>query len=50
LLGSSHGSEIGPMLQECLGTEYKIKSILKSIAPLANVVEDAGKPGNDLTK
>ena len=43
-------SKIGPMLQECLGSEYEITSILKSIAPLANVTEDVGKPGNDLTK
>lgn len=50
LLGSSHGSETGPMLQEHVGTDYEITSILKSIAPLANVVEDLGKLGNDLTK
>jgi hypothetical protein len=50
LLGSSYASEIGPMLQEHLGTEYEITSILKSTAHLANVIEDLGKLGNDLTK
>jgi hypothetical protein len=50
LLGSSHGTEIGPVLQEHLGTEYEITSILKLIAPLANVTEHPGKLGNDLTK
>jgi hypothetical protein len=50
LLGSSHGSKIGPMLQEQVSTEYEITSFLESIAPLADVVEDLGKLGNDLTK
>jgi len=40
LLASSSGREIGPMLKEHLGTEYKIISIFKPIAPLANVSED----------
>jgi hypothetical protein len=38
------------MFQEHLGTEYEITSIFKSNAPLANVVEDLGKLGNDLSK
>jgi len=45
LLGRSHESKIGPMLQEHVITEYEITSILESIAPLANVVEDLGKLG-----
>ena len=49
LLGSS-GREIGPMLEEHLGTEYKITSIIKPNAPLANVIEDPEKLGNDLTR
>lgn len=44
LLGSSNGREIGPMLNEHLGTEYEITSIFKSSVPLVNV-EDLGKLG-----
>jgi hypothetical protein len=50
LLGSSHGREIGPMLKESLGERFDIVSIIKPNAPLANVVEDLGKLGKDLTK
>ena len=50
LLGSSHGREIGPMLKEGLGDRFDIVSIIKPNAPLANVVEDLGKLGKDLTK
>jgi len=50
LLGSSSGREIGPMLKEHLGTEYKITSIFKPSTPLANVMDDPGKLGNDLTR
>jgi hypothetical protein len=50
LLGSCHGREIGPMLKEHLGTECELTSIYKPNAPLANVVEDPGGLGNDLTK
>jgi hypothetical protein len=50
LLGSSHGREIGPMLKESLGKGFDIVSIFKPTAPLANVVEDLGKLGKDLTK
>jgi hypothetical protein len=50
LLESSHGQEIGPMLEKHLDTEYEITRICKPNAPLANVVEDLGKLGNDLTK
>jgi hypothetical protein len=50
VLGSSHGQEIGPMLQEHLGTNYKVTSIFKPNAPLANVVEDPRKLGKNLTK
>jgi hypothetical protein len=49
LLGSSHGWDIGPMLQEKLGTEYEVTSIFKPNAPLANVAEDLGNLGEDLT-
>jgi hypothetical protein len=38
------------MLKEHLGTEYKITSIFKPSAPLANVIKDPGKLGNDLTR
>jgi hypothetical protein len=50
LLGSSHGQDIGPMLQEKLGTEYEVTSIFKPNAPLANVVEDLRNLGKDLIK
>jgi hypothetical protein len=49
LLGSSNGREIGPMLNEHLGTVYEVTSIFKPNAPFVNV-EDLGKDGNDLTK
>jgi hypothetical protein len=38
------------MLRESLGKGFDIFSIFKPNAPLANVVEDLGKPGKDLTK
>jgi hypothetical protein len=50
LLGSSHGREVGPMLQEHLGNEYAVTSIFKPNAPLPNVVEDLRKLGKDFTK
>jgi hypothetical protein len=50
LLGSSHGRDIGPMLQTHLGTEYEVTSIFKPNAPLENVVEDLANLGKDLTK
>lgn len=50
LLGSSYGREIEPMLQEHLGTEYEESQVFLTNAPLANVVEDLGKHGNDFTK
>jgi hypothetical protein len=50
LLGSSHGREIGPTLQENLGTKFDIRIIFKPNAPLAKVVEDIGKLGKGLTK
>jgi len=37
LLGSSHGRDIGPMLQKHLGTEYEVTSVFNSNAPLENV-------------
>jgi hypothetical protein len=50
LLGSSHGQDTGPMLQEKLGTEYEVTSIFKSNASLANVAEDLANLRKDLTK
>jgi len=50
LLGSSHGSGMGQMLQENLGSKFKVCSIFKPNAPLANVAEDVRKLGKDLTK
>jgi beta-lactamase superfamily II metal-dependent hydrolase len=50
LLGSSHEREIGPMLQENLGTRFDVMSIFKPNATLAKVVEDLGKLSKDLTK
>lgn len=41
---------IGPMLQEHLVTEYEITSIFKPNAPLANIIVDLRRLGNDLTK
>jgi len=38
------------MLQEILDNECEITSIFKPNAPLANVVEDLRKIGNNLTK
>jgi hypothetical protein len=49
LLGSSHGREIGSMLQENLGTKFDIISI-KLNAPLAKVVEDQRKLGKGFNK
>ena len=49
LLGSNHGQDIGPMLQEHLGTEYEVTSIIKPNEPLENV-EDLQNLGKDLTK
>jgi hypothetical protein len=49
LLGSSHGRNIGPMLQKHLGTDYEVTSIFKPDAPLENVVEDVANLGKDLT-
>ena len=40
LLGSSHGRDIGPMLQKHLCSEYEVTSVFKPNAPLVNVVED----------
>jgi hypothetical protein len=50
LLGSSHVRDIGPMLQENLGTEYEVTSIFKPNAPLALFIEHLGNLGKDLTK
>ena len=50
LLGSSHGWNIGPLLQNHLGTEYEATSIFKPNAPLENIVEDLENLGKDLTK
>ena len=50
LLGSNHGWDIGPILQEHLGPEYKVTSIIKPNAPLENVVQDLENLGKDLTK
>ena len=47
LLGSNHGRDIGLMLQDKLGTEYKVSSIFK---PNARVVENIDMLGKDLTK
>jgi hypothetical protein len=50
LLGSSNGREIGPMVQENLGTKYDMCSIFKPSDPHAKVVEDIGKICKGLTK
>ena len=50
LLGSNHGRDIGLMLQDKLGTEYKVSSIFKPNAPLAKVIENIDMLGKDLTK
>jgi len=50
LLRSSHGWNIGPLLQNHLGTEYEVTSIFKPNAPLENIVEDLENLGKDLTK
>jgi hypothetical protein len=50
LVGSSHGREVGPMLQKHPGTEYVVTSIFKPNAPLANVAEDLRKLVKDFTK
>jgi hypothetical protein len=51
LLGSSHAREIGPMLQDNLGTKSDICSthIFKPNVPLAKA-EDIPKLGRNLTK
>jgi hypothetical protein len=38
------------MIQESLYTEYEVTRIFNPSAPLANVVQDIGNPGEDLTK
>jgi hypothetical protein len=38
------------MLQNHLGTEYKVTSIFKPSVPLENVIEDLANLGKDLTK
>jgi len=50
LLGSSHGRDIGPLLQNHLGTEYEVMSIFRPNAPLENIDEDLVNLGKDLTK
>jgi hypothetical protein len=45
LLRSSHVRQVGPILQEHLGTEYVVISTFKPNASLANVVEDLRKLG-----
>jgi hypothetical protein len=50
LLGSSHGRDIGPMLQKHLGFEYEVTSTFKPNALLANVIEDLENLSKDLTK
>jgi len=40
LVGSSHGREMGTMLQENLGSKFEVCSIFKPNAPLAKVAED----------
>jgi len=50
LLGSSHGRNTGPLLQNHLGTEYEVMSIFKPNVPLENIVEDLENFGKDLTK
>jgi len=50
LLGSSHGRNIGPLLQNHFGTEYEATSIFKPNARLENIVEDLENLGKDLTK
>jgi hypothetical protein len=50
LLGSSHGREICPMLQENLGAKFDVCSIIKPNARLSKVVGDTGKLGKCLTE
>jgi len=50
LLGSSHGQDIGPLLQNHLGTECEVTSIFKPNASLENIVEDLANLGEVLTK
>jgi hypothetical protein len=50
LLGSRHGQDIGPLLQNHLATEYEITNIFKPNAPLENIVEDLANLRKDLTK
>jgi hypothetical protein len=49
LLRSSHGGNIGPLLQYHLGSEYEVTNIFKPNAPLENIVEDLAHLGKDLT-
>jgi hypothetical protein len=50
LHGSSHGSGMGLMLQENLGFKFKVCSMFKPNAHLANVVKDVRKLGKHLIK
>jgi hypothetical protein len=50
LLGSRYGRGVGQMLQENLGSSFKVYSIFKPNAPLVDVVEDFRKLGKYLTK
>jgi hypothetical protein len=50
LLGSSHGREIGPMVQENLAIKLAMCNIFKPNNPLANVLEDIGKIHKGITK
>jgi hypothetical protein len=50
VLGSSHGREIGLLLQENLGTKFDVVCIYKPNAPLPKFVESLGKLGKDFSK
>jgi hypothetical protein len=50
VLGSSHGRKIGPLLQEILGTKFKVVLIYKPNTPVTKVVGDLGKPVEDMIK
>jgi hypothetical protein len=43
-LGSSHGREIGPLLQENMGIRFDV-NIYKPNAPLAKFVQNVGRLG-----
>jgi hypothetical protein len=49
-VGSSHGTEINPMVQENFGTKFDICSIFKQNNPLENVFEGIRKICKGLTK